>query len=453
MPRRRTSRGAQLRALLTRRPVLAFVVLLVAAALVFGVLREREQVTVVHGLPGSFTGYAFDACETPSQSAMDAWLTRSPYWGVGFYLSGDNRACPSQPNLDPAWVATQVDHGWHLLPITVGRQAACSHVKTWTKVSPHPRHRYAAARAQGTAEAENAVAAAAALGIGTRSALWLDFEAFDTGNRTCRLSALAYVAGWTRGLHQRGYRSGFYSSATSGIRVLDRARAAGAPAGSLPDLVWFAEWNGVAGTRSRRMDAGGWTPHRRVHQFRGDHDENWGGVRINVDSDFMDVGRGSVAPNAGRHCGVPVDLAGYGALTRGDHGRQVTALQCFLRQQGFGRLPVSGRFGAQTVTAVRRFEFSHGLPETGAVTRRDWMVLTSGGTTPLLKYGAASDAVRRVQRALNAASGAHLAVTGVFDGRTRAAVQRYERAVHVPASGVVTGDLWVLLQRGRSTAP
>ncbi|MEP7089546.1 MAG: hypothetical protein ABI776_05495, partial [Nocardioidaceae bacterium] len=58
--------------------------------------------------PGSFTGYGFDQCTAPSQRAMNAWLTSSPYWAAGIYLSGDSRGCLSQPNLTPTWVRTQL---------------------------------------------------------------------------------------------------------------------------------------------------------------------------------------------------------------------------------------------------------------------------------------------------------------------------------------------------------
>ena len=50
--------------------------------------------------PASFTGYGFDQCTAPSQRAMDAWLTGSPYWAVGIYISGDSRGCrePAEPD-------------------------------------------------------------------------------------------------------------------------------------------------------------------------------------------------------------------------------------------------------------------------------------------------------------------------------------------------------------------
>ena len=69
--------------------------------------------------PGTFTGLGFDQCNAPTQSAMDAWIKKSPYRAVGIYQSGQSRACKAQPNLTPTWVATQLAKGWKLLPIPI----------------------------------------------------------------------------------------------------------------------------------------------------------------------------------------------------------------------------------------------------------------------------------------------------------------------------------------------
>ncbi len=67
-------------------------------------------------------------------------------------------------------------------------------------------------------------------------------------------------------------------------------------------------------------------------------------------------------------------------------------------------------------------------------------------STPLLKFGAASSAVRRLQRGLNAADAAGLPVTGVFEAGTTAAVKRYQRDHGLAQTGVVTTALWSKLQ-------
>ena len=348
--------------LLARRPGVVLLALAAVAALLAGVLRADPAEAGTRVMPGSFTGFAFDACMAPTQEQMDVWLERSPYWGVGIYTAGDNRYCKRQPaHLDADWVSTQARKGWRLLPITVGRQASCSGVKRWTKVSADPTDSYAKARSQGREEAGASVRANKGYGIATGSTLWLDMESFDTGRTRCRESALAFVSAWTNRLHDLGFRSGFYSSVTTGIRMLDEARATSPRRYALPDQIWLADWDGRATARSSSATIDGWTPHRRIHQFTGGHDETWGGVKLNIDSNFMDVGRGSVAPKTGPHCGVRREFPSYRALSRGDRGDQVAALQCFLRQQRYGRIAVDGRFGSQTAAAVRRFQHDHGL--------------------------------------------------------------------------------------------
>jgi hypothetical protein len=39
--------------------------------------------------------------------------------------------------------------------------------------------------------------------------------------------------------------------------------------------------------------AGLWVNHQRLHQYKGDHNETWGGVTINIDSNFLDVAGGT----------------------------------------------------------------------------------------------------------------------------------------------------------------
>src|SRR5262245_53178870 len=113
----------------TVRPVLvALTVLLTMAA---GVLASAtpapaDDPATNPATPGNLTGYGFDQCLAPSQTAMDKWLTNSPFLAVGIYISGASRACRNQPNLTSTWVETQLTSGWRLLPITLGPQASCS---------------------------------------------------------------------------------------------------------------------------------------------------------------------------------------------------------------------------------------------------------------------------------------------------------------------------------------
>jgi len=395
-------------------------------------------------MPGSFTGYAFDACDAPSQRQMDAWLEHSPYWAVGIYIAGENRACAQQPHLDADWVATQAARGWRLLPLSVGRQAPCS-VGHWSKIDPAPADGYAAARGQGRDEATGAAAAAGDLGIARGSTLWLDVEAFDISRTGCRDATLAYVSAWTRALRDRGYGSGFYSSASSGIRMLEQARVGAPGRYDVPRQIWVGDWNQRHDTGSAYLARDGWSGGR-VHQYTGTHRETYGGVTLEIDSSFMDVGQGTVAPPDRTPCATP---RGYPTLRAGDRTPGVVALQCLLQHSHPPWQDTSGEYTSATVQAVTVFQRSHGLRPTGVTDRPTWVALLSQGSRPLLKYGSGSDAVRRLQRALGATQGAAISVTGVFEENTRQAVQRYQRTHGLPATGVVTTDLWRVLQTGR----
>ncbi len=442
---------------LNKRHLVAGLVAGVVAIATLAIIQPADAATT-RVTPGSFTGYAFDACQAPAQEAMDAWLERSPYWGIGIYTSGVNRYCDVQENLSADWVAEQDGKGWKLLPIHVGLQASCrTDVKRWDLIDGDPADDYAAAREQGREEAVEAVTAAQGYGIAKRSTIWYDLEAFDTTRTNCRESALSLVSAWTRKLHELGYRSGFYSSAASGIKMLDDARLDSTDSYTLPDQIWIAHYvrrdppcELTWGTTSTEyISDDGWRG-QRMRQFCGSHDETYGGVTINIDTNYLEIGGGSRAPKASPHCGVAVDFPTYPKLERGDRKPQVAAAECFLRQQGFLDGKVDDRFDRATARAVRRFQRAcASLTVSGTVDGRTWTALLSSGSTPLMKYGSASNAVRRLQRALNAADRTRLDVDGVFGKTTRAATKAYQRDHDLAGSGVVTDELWDLLQRGR----
>ena len=417
-----------------------------AASLLVATPAEAVRVT-----PGSFTGYGFDQCQAPSQTEMDTWLTTSPYWAVGIYIAGDNRYCDEQDYLDATWVATQLRNGWRLLPLTVGLQASCKQVPRYNgkKISPDPTDNYATAREQGRVEAKTTVRAAKRLGIAEMSTLWYDLEAFDISRTRCRESALSFLSAWTNKLHALDYVSGVYSSAASGIRALDDAQTNFPGRYAMPDRVWIADWNNKADVYSEYVRDESWMPHQRVHQYRGGHDERYGGVTINIDSNYLDLGRGSVAPRPPGHCRVQVDFASYRRLSRGDRGGQVKAAQCKLRQKHFYTGELRFRYTSKTVRAVRGFQSAHDLPVSGNMTRQTWTALLSEGHAPVVKNGSANRAVRRLQQALNAAIAAKLPITGLFDPATTRAVRDYQRERGMYRTGVVAADTWAQLQSGR----
>ncbi|MFF5175579.1 DUF1906 domain-containing protein [Micromonospora sp. NPDC000089] len=228
--------------------------------------------------PGTFTGLGFDACTAPSDAAMTAWL-QSPYRAVGVYLGGVNRGC-EQPNLTAAWVTNQQAAGWRIFPLYVGLQAPCS---TYSRRIDPTR-----AAAQGREAAEDAVLNARALGLASWSTLILDMEHYEPGDAGCATAVDAFVNCWTVRLRSSGYRSGYYTGVGSGS-TSDLVAAYARPGFVPPDVLDFARWDGVRTVTDPVLPATYWQPHRRMKQYQGDHYETWGGVQINIDSNYLDL--------------------------------------------------------------------------------------------------------------------------------------------------------------------
>jgi hypothetical protein len=386
---------------------------------------------------------------------MNRWLTHSPFLAAGIYLSGNSRACRDQPNLTPQWISTQLAKGWRLLPITLGPQASCQprfpRYDDDPKIIPKPGSDglYHQARLQGTAEATKTVGVAQSLGIAPGSTMWYDLEGFNAKLTDCRESALAFLSAWTDQIHAMGYVSGVYSSAGSGIAMLDEARLQRPGQFSLPDQIWIARWDGYANTSTHYISDDGWVPGGRMKQYQGGHDETWGGVTINIDRDYLDLGTGSVAAPE-THCGgVRVSYRKYRPLLPGATTKQVPALQCLLKEAGAYDGPLTGAYDDATVSAAQAWMTAHGFPAQVKFAPRHWVALLSAGAKPVLKIGSAGPDVRRVQRALSAADPQlALTATGTFDPPTDAAVRAWQQANALPVTGVVTPAMWRKLWAG-----
>ncbi len=246
-----------------------------------------------------FTGLGFDACTAPSSRSMTAWGS-SPYRAVGVYIGGANRAC-SQPNLTAGWVAAQTEADWHLIPTYVGLQAPTSSCSSCAKLTSSQ------ATAQGTAAAIDAVEEAGAVAMGPGSPIYFDMESYSqTSSATA--ATLAFLEAWTKKLHSLGYLSGVYSSSASGIEDLAGQLGSGY---ELPDQIWIANWNGEQNTADSVVPASAWTPHQRIHQYRGGHNETYGGVTINIDNNYVDAATvGSATLVSGDNPVGYLDLAG-----------------------------------------------------------------------------------------------------------------------------------------------
>jgi hypothetical protein len=232
-----------------------------------------------------FTGYGFDACTAPSSNALQAWAA-SPYRAVGIYLGGANRAC-KDGNLSAPWVATTVSMGWSLLPLYVGLQAPCVSQTKLQRISTVQ----ATAASQGRAAADDAAGLAVNFGLPSGSPVYFDMEGYSANNSACTKSVQSFVSSWVTELRANGFVPGVYGSAASTIRDVSTLGT------SMPDVIWIANWNGVEGVFGDPYVSDSlWANHQRVHQYKGGHTETWGGVKINIDSNYVD---GAVVGNAG----------------------------------------------------------------------------------------------------------------------------------------------------------
>lgn len=416
--------------------------------------RLASQRQVALATPGDFTGYGFDQCVAPTQKAMDTWWRKSPFSAVGIYISGDSRACRTQPDLSPTWVATQVARGWRLLPIALGPQASCQprfpRYADDFRISATPTGGYAKAAQQGAAEADKNAADATAYGIGPGSTIWYDLEGFDLTNTHCRESALVFTSAWVSRIKALGYVAGFYSSASSGIKMLEDARTKRPGQFALPDRIWIARWDGVANTSTTYIPEDGWRPGGRMKQYLGGHNETWGGVTINIDSNFIDLGAGSVPAPEARCPGTRLGFWKYPALTpSAAKPTRVKVLQCLLTEQGTYSGPVNGSYDAATVAAARAWQAKRKFTPTDTFEKRHWTALLAAGARTTVKRGSVGESVHRLQRALNAAGAGRFRASGVVDAKTEAALRAYQRRLRIPVSGVATRQTWNKLQQGR----
>jgi hypothetical protein len=230
------------------------------------------SIAALSGSATNYTGKGFDPCTAPSASTMNAWLA-SPYRAIGLYIGGENRAC-SQANLTAGWLSQQAAAGWHFFPLYVGKQASTSSCTGCSKIS--------SAAADGSAEAADAASKAAALGFAPNAPIVFDMESYSSSSTS---TVLTFLASWTSALHAKGYKSGVYSSSSSGIKDL----ASHYTTTTMPDTIDDALWNGAANTTDPVVASNRWANHQRIHQYAGGHNETYGGATINIDQDYLDV--------------------------------------------------------------------------------------------------------------------------------------------------------------------
>ena len=254
-------------------------------------------------------------------------------------------------------------------------------------------------------------------------------------------------------MHYKKYVSGVYSSAASGIKMLyDASRTQSTYL--MPDQIWIADWNGAANTSTRYIPSSAWAKHQRVHQYRGGHNETWGGTTINIDNNYLDLGKGSTMAPEPRHCNgaASYNRRSYPNVKAGTKDKALTrTLQCLLSGGGYRPGAVSGSWNSTLAGAVARFHSKHGSTAWAGFGQWDWIQLLTEGTNPSAKIGSTGYHVRRLQRALNATGVTRKVntISGVYDSRTASAVADYQRKVGYAASGVASSWTWRTLMSGK----
>lgn len=227
---------------------------------------------------------------------MKAWKA-SPYAAIGIYIGGVQRACPDG-NLSASWVSTVAARGWGFLPLYVGLQSPCVNVSSLAKFSLNPT----SAEQQGRQAAVDAVAQAQRLGLTPGATLYYDMEAYAEGNTECSTAVKSFLTGWGAGFRETNYSWSVYGNDSPLMADVAAMRQAGL---STPNRVWVARWDGnqnvLAGLPNTPCGA-----QTCVKQYLGNIVETWGGVKMNIDANYVDS---TVTGN-------PVQ-ANYGASTVG----------------------------------------------------------------------------------------------------------------------------------------
>jgi hypothetical protein len=232
----------------------------------------------------TYTGLGFDTCAAPTTDVMQAWAGASPYHAVGVYIGGIDRSCPDG-NLTPDWLQTVTRQGWKFFPIYVGLQAPC-----WKDPGGGRPPVIARSRrwTQGKEAADDAADRAAYFDIAPGSPIYYDMEYYPRKDTGCTQDVRAFLSAWTDELHARGFISGIYSSSKGAIA--DMTLIHDSIAAHRADVTWYAHWDKVPQlfgdpTLSDRY----WPGPRRIKQYRGGHDETYGGKRLNIDLDVLDA--------------------------------------------------------------------------------------------------------------------------------------------------------------------
>ena len=132
-----------------------------------------------------------------------------------------------------------------------------------------------------------------------------------------------------------------------------------------------------------------------------------------------------------------------GSIRQGMTGDAVKEVQTALKNKGYYTSNVDGKFGAQTLAAVKKFQKDNGLTQDGIVgPATKAKLLGSGGTSVkppsgTIRYGMSGEDVKSVQTALKNKGYFSANVDGKFGVLTQDAVKKFQKDNSLTQDGVV----------------
>ncbi len=232
---------------------------------------------------GVIQAQGFDACHLPTIAEMQTWRNASPYSFYALYMGGIH--LPSFcARADAAWVKAVHQQGWSFMPTWVGPQAPCTEYTY--RINSDPVIAYT----EGRQEAASASAAAATLGLTNYgwggTIIYYDLEPYGVSSPECRQPVAAFMNGWVERLGELGNLSGGYGSRNS--YVADWATIVHVPNDAWPASWYTTNYDPNATVFGITWLEGLWINHQRIRQYAGGHNETWGGITFNIDTDVAD---------------------------------------------------------------------------------------------------------------------------------------------------------------------
>jgi SpoIID/LytB domain protein len=138
-------------------------------------------------------------------------------------------------------------------------------------------------------------------------------------------------------------------------------------------------------------------------------------------------------------------------LARNNRGVMVKSVQkklnAVLGLKGKARLRTDGMYGTGTITAMKKFQTSAGLPATGVTNRATWDAIgfSNRADLAILRVGSRHPSVSTLQRSLAKVLKKKIRVTGVYTTSLANDVKTFQRRANLKPVGRVGPSTWTVL--------